>query len=196
MSWIELVGTVLSLLSVWLIARRNILTWPIGIVSVILYGLLFFQIQLYADTLEQIYYLLISFYGWWKWSGARTAEQPLVPVRFSETRQIVVAAIVTALMTIPVAILVSRMHLWFPAVITAPASYPVLDALTTVMSFTAMWLQTRRRIESWVYWIVVDVIGIGLYWVKDVKFVALLYVVLLVMAVFGFLKWKRAGGAE
>ena len=74
-----------------------------------------------------------------------------------------------------------------------PASYPFLDALTTVMSFVAMWLLVRKHIESWCYWIVVDVIGIWLYFVKDVKFIALLYVLLLGLAIIGLRNWHRAG---
>lgn len=74
MSYIELVGTVLYLWSVWLIARRNILTWPVGIVSVFLYMILFYQIQLYSDVIEQIYYLGASVYGWWLWRRSPKGE--------------------------------------------------------------------------------------------------------------------------
>ena len=61
------------------------------------------------------------------------------------------------------------------------------------MSFVAMWLLARKHIESWIYWIVVDVIGIGLYFAKDVKFISLLYVILLVLAIRGLINWRRAG---
>ncbi|MDQ5910359.1 MAG: nicotinamide mononucleotide transporter [Pseudomonadota bacterium] len=76
------------------------------------------------------------------------------------------------------------------------ASYPWLDALTTVMSLVAMWLMARRRIESWVYWIIVDVIGIGLYFVKEVRFVALLYAILLALAIRGLIDWRKASAAH
>ena len=72
-----------------------------------------------------------------------------------------------------------------------PASYPFLDALTTVMSFTATWLMAQKRVECWYYWIAVDLIGIVLYAVKGVRFIALLYVVFLFMAAAGLLGWKR-----
>lgn len=80
-------------------------------------------------------------------------------------------------------------HIWFPKVFPEAASYPYLDALTTIMSFVAMWLMVRKHIESWLYWIAVDVIGIWLYFTKDVKFISLLYVMLLFMAIRGFLNW-------
>jgi nicotinamide mononucleotide transporter len=85
----------------------------------------------------------------------------------------------------------SRLHVLLPALFPEPASYPYVDALTTVMSFTAMLLMARQRIESWVYWIVVDVIGIWLYFVKDVRFVSLLYVILLILATKGLVSWLR-----
>ncbi len=85
----------------------------------------------------------------------------------------------------------SRVDSWAPGAFPEAASYPYLDALTTVMSLSAMWLMVRKHIESWIYWIVVDVIGIGLYYAKDVKFVALLYVILLVLAIRGLIEWNR-----
>lgn len=72
-----------------------------------------------------------------------------------------------------------------------PASFPYLDALTTVMSFVAMWLMARKRTESWYYWIVVNIIGIGLYYAKDVKLISLLYVILLFLAFRGLSEWRR-----
>ena len=89
-----------------------------------------------------------------------------------------------------VGLAMTRVHLWQPAIFPEPASYPYVDGLTTVMSFVAMWLLARKRVESWVYWIIVDVIGIWLYFVKDVKFLSLLYVILLVIATRGFLEWR------
>ena len=85
----------------------------------------------------------------------------------------------------------SRAHVLLPGVFPEAASYPFLDALTTIGSFSAMWLMARRRIESWFYWIVIDFVGIGLYYVKGVRFIALLYVVLLGLAIKGFYSWSR-----
>ena len=85
----------------------------------------------------------------------------------------------------------SRVHLWLPVLFPEAASFPYLDALTTIMSFTAMWLMARKRIESWHYWIVVDIIGIWLYYVKEVRFISLLYVILLIMAINGLRMWHK-----
>ena len=191
MSYLEFFGTVCYLWSVWLIARRNLLTWPVGMVSVLLYMALFYQIRLYADALEQVYYLGASVYGWWYWSRSRCEQHTLLEVGYSPPRWVLIWLAVTALGSIALGGVVSQLHEWAPTAFPEPASYPWLDALTTVMSLVAMWLMARRRIESWLYWIVVDIAGIGLYFVKTVWFVALLYVLLLGLAIRGFLDWRR-----
>jgi nicotinamide mononucleotide transporter len=192
LSYVELAGTVFYLWSVWLIARRHMLTWPVGISSSLLYMALFYQIRLYSDTIEQVYYLFAGVYGWWYWRAARRAADERVAVRFSRVRAIAAWAVATLALSCVAGAAMSRAHLWLPALFPEPASYPYLDALTTIMSFVAMWLMARKRVESWVYWIIVDVIGIGLYYAKDVHFVALLYVILLVMAVAGLRAWLKS----
>jgi nicotinamide mononucleotide transporter len=193
LSYVELVGTALYLWSVWLIARRNILTWPVGIVSVLCYMLLFYQIQLYADTGEQVYYLVISLYGWWHWYKEGPAEDGTRQVvTYSNLRQAGMWLILTLTTSALFGWLLSQIHLWWPTLFSLPASFPYLDALTTVMSFTAMWLMAQKRTESWIYWIVVDVLGVWLYFVKDVRFLALLYVVLLGMAMKGWWEWHHS----
>lgn len=194
MSYIEFVGTLLYFASVWLIARKNMLTWPVGIVSVILYALLFYQIQLYSDTIEQFYYLGVSAYGWvaWKRSRVQTDDAaPRVPSSVSAPKQLILWGGATVVLSVAMSFVVARFHLWLPGLFPLAADYPFLDALTTVMSFVAMFLMARRRTESWGYWIVVDVIAIGLYWVKNVRFISLQYVVLLGMAVYGLVSWVR-----
>jgi len=193
LSYIEFVGTVLYLWSVWLIARRNVLTWPVGIVSVLLYLALFYQIQLYSDALEQVYYLGASVYGWVYWSSSQQEDHTIVDVSYSSRRAGVAWLAITVGLSIALSTVMSHIHLWMPEAFPVAASYPFLDALTTVMSLVAMWLMARKDIESWIYWIIVDVIGIWLYFVKDIKSVSLLYVLLLVLAVRGLSDWVKVG---
>jgi len=192
MSYIEFAGTILYLLSVWLIAKRNVLTWPVGIVSVVLYMALFYQIRLYSDALEQVYYLGASAYGWWYWSRSEPAARTITGVGYGRRRAVVAWLVVTTALAVALGAVMGHVHEWAPGLFPEAASYPFVDALTTVMSLVAMWLMARKHIESWVYWIVVDVIGIWLYWVKDVKFIALLYVLLLGLAVKGLVEWSSA----
>ena len=192
MSYVEFLGTILYLWSVWLISKRRVLTWPVGIMSVLLYMVLFYQIRLYSDTIEQVYYLGVSVYGWVLWNKSSKDDDQVKDVMYGNRRSIMFWIIITGIISILVGILMGRIHILLPAIFPEAASYPFLDALTTIMSFTAMWLMARKRIESWMYWIVVDVIGIWLYFVKDVKFISLLYIILLVMAVNGLRSWHKS----
>jgi nicotinamide mononucleotide transporter len=192
MSYVEFLGTVLYLWSVWLIAKRNILTWAIGIISVLLYMLLFYQIRLYSDTIEQIYYLGASIYGWWVWNKSTQENGQITDVKYSNSKSLTNWIILTGVVSIAFGFLMSRIHIFLPIIFPEPASFPYLDALTTIMSFSAMWLMAQKKTESWIYWIIVDLVAIWLYFVKDVKFISLLYVILLMMAFNGLRMWNKS----
>lgn len=191
MSLVEFLGTLFNLWCVWLVSVGSILTWPIGIVGVILFGVLFYQIQLYSDLLEQVYYFITGFIGWWMWKkGAKKDGEGLVVFRNTKKENLV-SLVLIGIGTFLLSVVVSRVHIWFPAVFSVAASYPFLDALTTSMSFMAQWLMAKRKLESWILWIIVDVIGIGLYFAKGVVFVSLLYFVFLILASRGFFNWLK-----
>lgn len=188
MSYVEFVGTTLYLTSVWMVARRNIWTWPVGIVSVIAFAAIYYQLRLYADALEQIYYVGASLYGWWHWSSSRSAAEP-VEVSYSHHRALLAWGAFTSAAAVFAGFALTRVHRWSPSLFPEPAAFPYVDGLTTVMSLVAMWLMAQKRIESWVYWIAVDAAAVWLYFEKGVKFIALLYVVLLCMAAIGLFRW-------
>jgi nicotinamide mononucleotide transporter len=191
MSYVELCGTILTLWSVWLIAKRRVLTWPVGIVSSLFYLVLFYQIKLYSDTIEQLYYIITNLYGWWAWDKSPKDNGQVIGVRYSQPKRVGQWIVLTLILSAILGFFMSRIHLLLPAQFPEAASLPYLDALTTIMSFTATWLMIQKKVECWIYWIIVDGIGIGLYFVKDVRFVALLYGVLLILAINGFRLWHR-----
>lgn len=191
MSYIEFIGTILYLWATWLIAKQNMLNWFVGIISSVLYMMLFFQIRLYSDMLEQLYFIIVSIYGWWRWSTPLKDTGKVLTIKYSESRRIILVAAITMALAFATGALMSRVHLLIPVLFPEKASFPYLDALTTIMSFTAMWLMALMKLESWYYWIIVDAIGIWLYYVKGVKFIALLYVILLFMAIYGLLSWLK-----
>lgn len=193
LSYVEFLGTVLYLWSVYLIAKRNLWTWPVGILSVLLFMALFYQIRLYSAAAEQVYYLAACGYGWWYWSRHGARSENVQAVTFSPPPTLLGWLSVILIFSATLGLVMSRVHEWSPTLFPEAASYPWIDAFTTVMSLVAMWLMARKRIESWVLWILVDVISIGLYFEKGVIFVALLYVILLALAVMGLLGWMRAG---
>lgn len=193
MSYLEFFGTILNIWCVWLVARNKILNWPVGIVAVILFMLLFFQIQLYSDFLEQIYFLVTGFYGWWVWSkrGKKDGKKVNIntKIKWSNLKARIWVGATVVLGTLALGAFISNIHVYFPSIFVLPASFPFLDAFTTVMSFVATILLVYHRIEAWMLWIVVDIIGIWLYFVKDVKFISLLYCIFLVLATKGLITW-------
>lgn len=192
MSYIELIGTIFNLWSVWLVARNRIATWPVGIVGIVLFMTLFYQIRLYSDVYEQIYFLIMSFYGWWQWAKLAHKQGKQGPaISFSTAQTLLASIIVTIAATILSGNFIGKIHIYFPSLFPEMASYPYLDALTTVMSFVATFLMARKKVECWYYWIAVDVIGVVLYYVKNIRFVSLLYLIFLVMATNGLVMWVR-----
>jgi nicotinamide mononucleotide transporter len=200
MSYIEFFGTILNILCVWLVARNNILTWPIGIVAVVLFAFLFYQIQLYSDFFEQIYFIITGFYGWWVWIKLREKKKQNNVNESKITRLTLLGKIKTVVIvilgTVAMGYFMSNIHNYFPSLFPIPASFPYLDAFTTIMSFTAQLLMAHKKIENWYLWIVVDVIGIGLYYVKGVVFVAILYMIFLGIATKGYFNWRRYGNEK
>jgi len=192
LSYVELLGTVFNLASVWLAARNRVATWPVGLVGVLLFLALFYQIRLYSDAFEQVFYLAASVYGWRQWARVSGPNaRPALPIRISSARSILLAALATVVLSLLAGRLTSRLHLLAPALFPEAASYPYPDAATTVMSFAATLLMARRRLECWAYWILVDIAGVWLYAAKEVRFVALLYAIFLVLATGGLLRWIR-----
>jgi nicotinamide mononucleotide transporter len=191
-SYIEFFGTLLSLAYIWLATRRNIWNWPISILGAIIFGILFYQIQLYADMFEQVYYFITAFWGWYLWHNHKSKKDDKIIV---ETNKLSVNLLWLGGMivgTVLLSFILANINLWLPALFTQPASLVVLDSATTIMSFAATLLLLFRKLESWILWIIVDVIAIGLYWYKDVPFLSLLYVVFLVLAIIGFFNWLKA----
>lgn len=195
MSYLEFFGTIFNLWCVWLAAKNKILTWPVGLVGIILYIFLFYQIQLYSDLFEQFYFLVASFYGWWLWrySGNKNESDKNKKLKISVNlvRTNIVYAGIILFGTILMGYFMSNIHVYFPRFFSLPASFPYLDAFTTVMSFTATILMAKKKLECWYLWILVDIIGIGLYYTKGVKFIALEYLIFLIIATNGYFKWRK-----
>lgn len=195
MSYIEFFGTIFSLWCVWLVAKNNILTWPVGMVGIVLFGFLFWQIQLYSDFIEQIYFFFMSIYGWWMWSSMKKTKQKTAQTKLKITlnskQSNKIYVVVIVLGTIVMGYFVGHIDLYFPQIFPEQASFPYLDAFTTVMSFAATILMAKKKIECWYLWILVDVIGVGLYFEKDVVFVSFLYLIFLFIATKGYFIWRK-----
>ena len=195
MSYIEFFGTIFNLWCVWLVAKSNIMTWPIGIVGIVLFAFLFWQINLYSDFLEQIYFFFMSIYGWWMWSRVKRSGQngrkSKLKISLNSQWSNKIYFVVIILGTIIMGYVMGHIDIYLPQLFPEQASFPYLDAFTTIMSFAAAILMAKKKIECWYLWILVDIIGIGLYFAKDVVFVSLLYLIFLIIATNGYLNWRK-----
>lgn len=195
MSYLEFFGTVFNLWCVWLAAKNKIATWPIGIVGIVLYVFLFYQIQLYSDLVEQIYFFAFSIYGWWMWAKiskkGESGEKKNLKISYNANKVNIIYLAIVVFGTIAMGCFMASIHIYWPKFFPIAASFPLLDAFTTVMSFLAQFLMAKRKMECWYLWILVDIIGIGLYYAKDVKFIALEYLIFLILATKGLFSWRK-----
>ncbi|GAB1489870.1 nicotinamide riboside transporter PnuC [Opitutaceae bacterium] len=186
MSMLEIAGTVLGVLGVWLMIRQNIWGWPVGLVQVALYAWIFFGARLYSDAILQLIFFGLQLYGWWHWARARrdpsrvTPELPVTRLAVSTGAMLGVAGLAGTL-------------LWGEFMRrTTDAALPHWDAFILVFSLIAQWLQARKVLECWLGWIIVNLVAVGVYWVKDLRLTTGLYIVFLGMAVWGWRAWRAS----
>jgi nicotinamide mononucleotide transporter len=195
MSWVEFIGTAFGLWCVWLTAKEKILSWPVGLVNVIFFLFVFWQVQLYSDVLLQVYFFGTGIYGWWKWKN----PDPLAARDVKELKVTMNSQAMNAYMIVWMIILtfllgsfMAKANILLPSIFPQPASYVYWDASTTVMSLFAQWLLTKKRLEAWSLWMIADLIDMNLYYLKGVKLISLEYVVFFFIASYGFYSWYKS----
>jgi nicotinamide mononucleotide transporter len=194
LSYLEFFGTVSGIIAVWLSARANVWSWPLGIVNVTLSFFLFFQVQLYPDMFLQVFFFITNLIGWWRWLNPQKDEADKkykLKVSWMDRKQLVLITGIGITGTIAFGLFASRLHDFFPIVFTKPSASPFWDSFITVMSIVATYYMIQKKIECWIIWIAIDIVATGLYFVRDIKFYSLLYFALTVLAVFGFYHWRK-----
>lgn len=181
MSIIELTAVIFGLACVWLTTRQNIWCWPTGLVMVSLYIFIFFEARLYSDMMLQVVYIFMQIYGWHNWLYGGKDHGKLAVTRISRLG----AALWGALAMVCVGALGFSMDNYTDA----DFAYP--DAVTTVLSLVAQWLMAKKVLESWLIWITVDVISVGIYSMKGLYLTAGLYSVFLGLATIGYFTWRK-----
>ncbi len=182
MSGIELAATIFGVLSVGFTIARSIWCWPTGLAMVALYIVIFWDARLYSDMGLQVVYVFLQIYGWYHWVAHRTADEELVVERLPIPHAFGWLAVAT----LGTLALGGGMSRW------TDAALPYWDATTTVLSLIAQWLMARRIVESWVVWVVVDVLSIGIYYQRELFLTTGLYALFLAMAVGGLAAWAMA----
>ena len=181
--YLELVAVFFGLFSVWYAKKDNILVFPTGLISTSIYAYLLWQWSLLGDSMINVYYFIMSIYGWYHWTRKKDDVDEF-PISLMTKREKGMAIVIFAV----IIVFVVLVYLYFDKFTTW---YSYLDTLLTSLFFVGMWLMAKRKIENWIFWIVGDLLSIPLYLAKGYTFTSLQYIVFTIIAVYGYLEWKK-----
>jgi len=176
---LEWVAAVLSLACVWLAARNKIWNWPVSMLASLAYAWVFYRAGLVSDAVLQGVFLLFQSYGWWQW--ASPGKGPL-PISHASRVWVVGTLALAALLYGP----------WVQAVshLKPDASFIQVDAALTLLSISALFWQSRRWIENWYLWVLVDLVYVPLYWFNGQRVTSVLYALFLLLCLSGYRQWR------
>lgn len=178
---LEILAVAFGLMNIYLAARANILNWLFGILTVSLYFIIFFQAKLYADMSLQVVFLILQFYGWYQWLfGSETHSK--LPIK--KTPFVIYLSATTAILFLfgLIAMMLFRY---------TDSTTVYLDAFITAASLVAQWMMTKKWLEHWFLWMVVDAVSIKMYLLKDLYFTSGLYGIFFLLCVYGYFHWKK-----
>jgi nicotinamide mononucleotide transporter len=184
-SLLEFIAVVSGIVSVWFSRKENIWVYPTGLINTVVYIYLSLQAHLVGEASVNFYYTVMSIYGWWLWARKDLTQKPLVHITFSNKKEWIQEIIFFLFFYVTLFFILTYLRRSFPGVI------PWADAFASATAYTGMWLMARKKVESWWWWIATNTASIPLYYVKGLAFTSVYYIVLLVMAVFGLMEWKR-----
>jgi len=187
-SALELFSVIAGIWAVYLAARENILSWPIGLLNITSAFFIYYQVRLYSDMFLQIYFFGIGIYGWYVWKNEKRANLPL---KWLSTNQRFTLAALIAICTLVFGYWMTKIHIQFPSLFPVAAAYPYADTWVAITSIVANTLMAKRYIENWILWIVVDILCVYLYLQKGIAFVSFEFFIFLILACYGLMKWRR-----
>lgn len=192
MSYLEFFGTVSGGIAVWLSAKANIWSWPVGIINVVLFFFLFYQVQLYPDMFLQIFFFVTNLMGWWRWTHPKPGEEDRkkeLKVSYMNRKQFSLIVLIGLTGTYLFGTFAKNLHEFFPTIFSLPSAFPYADSFVTVMSIITTFLMIQKKVECWIIWIIVDAIATYLYFAKGIKFVGIEYLIFCFLASFGLWNW-------
>jgi nicotinamide mononucleotide transporter len=180
---LEIVAVVFGLLSVWFSKQNNIWVYPTGMISTSIFVYLLLKWGLLGDMLINIYYFIMSLYGWYIWTRKIDAEHytPISRVTKKENTTSVFIFIGTIIFVFVVYQVFDKWNSWTAYV----------DTITTAIFFVGMWLMAKRKVENWIYWIIGDIISVPLYFYKGFTFTSFQYLIFTILAIYGYNAWKK-----
>jgi nicotinamide mononucleotide transporter len=184
--WYEYLAVFSGIVSVWYSTKENILVYPTGLVSTIIYVFLSIKGNLLGEASVNFYYTIMSLLGWYWWTKKDNKHEAVLHITKSSKREWVfqLSFFVVIYCCIYFALMYYKQFF-------NEGPIPWADALASASAFTGMWLMTKKKVESWYWWILTNIVSIPLYFVKHYVFTSVYYVVLLVMAIFGLIAWLK-----
>ncbi len=180
---LEMIAVVFGFLSVWYAKRENILVFPTGIISTGIFVYILWVFGLLGDMLINAYYFIMSIYGWYVWTRKVDATH-FIPISRTSRKEKFWSILLfsgTVLFVVAVYLAFDKFNTWTAYV----------DTFTTAIFFVGMWLMAKKKLENWTYWIIGDIISVPLYLFKGLIFTSLQYFVFTIIAVLGYLAWKK-----
>ena len=179
--WLDIVTTVLGLAYILLEYKASVWMWLVGFMMQALGLVLYYQKGLYADCGMEFYYLSMTVYGYWKWVRGSVSKESL-PISHFPKR-----------LVLPWLLLIAAVWgvIYWLLITFTNSNVPLADSFTTALSIVGIWALAHKYLEQWFIWIAVDVVTCALYFYKDIPFKASLYGLYVVIAVFGYFKWKK-----
>ena len=179
---LEIFAVFFGFLSVWFSKNNNVLVFPTGLINTSIFVYLLFKWELLGDMIINAYYFVVSIYGWYYWTRKNSNNDftPISRVNYNDKKIILIISILSAIF---VSLMYTVFNKWSGLV-----SY--IDILTTSIFFAGMWLMARRKIESWIFWIIGDIISTPLYLYKGLTFTSFQYFIFTFIAIAGYYKWK------
>lgn len=186
-TWIEAIAVIMGIVSVWYSRKENILVFPTGIINTSLYIYLSFKGHLLGEASVNLYYTIMSIYGWYWWSRKK--------------EDLVTSVLQIAQSTLKQRIEQFFIFLGFYTVLFfgllflknnfAPDAIPWADSLASASAYTAMWLMAKKKVESWIWWMITNITSIPLYFIKGYAFTSFQFIVLFILAIAGYISWKE-----
>jgi nicotinamide mononucleotide transporter len=179
----EFLAFVFGIISVIYAKKENILVYPTGIICTVITIYLLYRAQYFGDMMMNVYYSIMSIYGWWNWSRIKD-NRHIVLISKTNKKQYLIASFFF-LLTIGITFFVYKINLDYLQI----PNY--IDIFTSGIFFTAMWLMANKKIESWIFWIVGDIITVPLYSYRGLGILSLQYLIFLILAIQGYYEWKK-----
>lgn len=179
---LQIVGTLLGLLYLWLEYKANIWVWIVGAIMPMVHGMLYLQSGIYADAAMQLYYVAAGIYGLFVWLRGEKRSEKRIDIQHTPKQWI---------FSLVAVYIVLHISLYFLLTEFTDSRVPLFDSMSTALSIVAMWMLSRKLVEQWLVWLVVDMISVGLYLYKGIPITAMLYMLYCGLAVAGYMRWRK-----